>query len=151
MIDEDRFEELFDRDWGDVWDSLPSAPPLVLTQPKSAQITLRVPTQMLTALKGVAERKALPYHALARSWLADGLRQRQIPSAVEEVADLGAPADTQLNLKMTPELLAGIKRVSDEIRIPYHRLARLWIDAGLRRELAAMSPSPLSANPRKQR
>jgi predicted DNA binding CopG/RHH family protein len=147
MSDEDRFEKLLDRDWGDAWESLPSAPPLVLTQPKSAQMTLRVPAELVTALKEVAQRKELPYHGLARSLVADGLHERRIPSAAEEVADLGVPGEVQLNLKMTPELLDEVQSFSDEIRIPYHRLARLWIDTGLRRALAAMDPSPLSRQP----
>ncbi len=140
MTDENRFHDILDRDWGDAWDSLPPAPPLVRTQPKSAQVTLRVPAELVTALKEIAKRKALPHHDLARSLIADGLRERRISSAAEEVADLGAPGETQLNLKMTPALLAEVKSFSDEIRIPYHRLARLWIATGLRRDLAAMAP-----------
>lgn len=147
MTDEDRFDKFLERDWGEAWESLPAPPPLVLAQPKSAQLTLRVPAEMVTALKEVAHRKALPYHALARSWIADGLRERQIPTGSEEVADLGAPGDAQLNLKLTPGLLDELKRFSDEIRRPYHRLARLWLDAGLRRELAAVAPSPSSRRP----
>ncbi len=140
MTDENRRQELLDRDWGEAWDSLTSAPALVVSQPKSAQVTLRVPAELVTALKEIAQLKALPYHGLARSLIADGVRERRIPSAAEEVADRGAPGETQLNLKMTPALLAEVKRFSDEIRIPYHRLARLWIDTGLRRDLAAMVP-----------
>ncbi len=151
MTDENRFQEILDRDWGDAWNSLPSAPPLVLAQPKSAQMTLRVPAELVTALKEPAQRKALPYPGLARSLIADGLRERRIPSAAEEVADLGAPGETQLNLKMTPALLAEVKGFSDEIRIPYHRLARLWIVTGLRCDLAAMAPSSaLSGGARKR-
>ncbi|MGH2708156.1 MAG: hypothetical protein ACRDJF_02775, partial [Actinomycetota bacterium] len=144
MTDEDRFDRLLERDWGEAWESLPGAPPLVLTQPKSAQVTLRVPAEMMTALKEMAHRKALPYHALARSWIVEGLRQRHIPTGSEEVADFGAPGDTQLNLKLTPRLLEELKRFSDEVRRPYHRLARLWLDAALKRELAAMASSASS-------
>ncbi len=140
MTDENRWQELVDRDWGDAWDSLPSAPALVVSQPKSAQVPLRVPAELVTALKETAQRKALPYRGLARSFIADGVHERRIPTAGEEVADRGAPGESQLNLKMTPALLAEVKSFSDEIRIPYHRLARLWIDTGLQRDLAAMAP-----------
>jgi len=135
MTDENRVQEILDRDWGDAWDSLPSAPALVVSQPQSAQVTLRVPAELVTALKETAQRKALPYHGLARSFIADGVRERRISSAAEEVADRGAPGETQLNLKMTPALLAEVKSFSDEIRITYHRLARVWIHTGLRRDL----------------
>ena len=147
MTDQDRLDKFLDRDWGEAWERLPAAPPLATAEPKSAQVTLRVPAEMVTALKEVAHRKGLPYHALARSWIAEGLRERHIPSGSEEVADLGAPGETQLNLKLTPALLDEVKRFSDEIRRPYHRLARLWLDAGLRRELAALTPSPSSRRP----
>ncbi len=141
MIDENRLQELLDRDWGDAWDGLPSAPALVLAQPKSAQVTLRVPSELVIALKKVAQRKALPYHGLARSFIADGVRERRISTAAEEGADRGAPGEAQLNLKMTPALLAEVKSFSDEIRIPYHRLARVWIDTGLQRDLGTRGAS----------
>jgi hypothetical protein len=147
MTEQEGFDELLERDWGEAWERLPAGPPLVLAQPKSAQVTLRVPAEMVTALKDVARRKALPYHALARSWIVDGLRERQIPSGAEEVADLGMPGETQLNLKLSPAMLDELKRFSNEVRRPYHRLARLWVDAGLRRELAAVAASPAARGP----
>jgi predicted DNA binding CopG/RHH family protein len=147
MSDDQRYEELLEQDWGDAWQSLSPAPPLVLAQPKSAQLTLRVPAEMVTALKEVARQKALPYHALARSWIAEGLRKRLVPSGSEEVADLGAPGDTQLNVKLSPALLDDLKTFSDEIRRPYHRLARLWLDAGLREELSSVTLAPSKQRP----
>lgn len=147
MSDEERFEKLVERDWGDEWERLSPAPPLALVQPKSAQLTLRVPAEMVTALKEVARRKSLPYHALARSWIAEGVRERHVPSGAEEAADLSAPGENQLNLKLSPALLDEVKRFSDEIRRPYHRLARLWLDAGLREELASVPPSRAQQRP----
>lgn len=138
MTDEDRIEELLNCDWGDAWDALSPAPPLILSQQKSAQITLRLPSEMIVALKEVARLKALPYHALARSWIAEGLHERRMPSSAPRAPGPRAPGDTQLNIKMTPALLTEVKSLSDEIRIPYHRLARTWIEIGLRRELAAL-------------
>lgn len=147
MTEQKDFDELLERDWGEAWDRLPAAPALGLAEPKSAQLTLRVPAEMVTALKDVARRRSLPYHALARSWIVDGLRAREVPSGAEEVADLGVPGETQLNLKVSPTLLDELKRFSDELRRPYHRLARLWIDGGLRNELSALAPSPAPRGP----
>lgn len=131
------FEKKVDQDWGDEWDNLPPAPPLFFAQPrKSAQVTLRVPAEMVTTLKGVARRKTLAYHSLARSWIAEGLRERMVPSGSDELSAIGLPGDVQLNLKVNPELLNELKMFSDEIRVPYHRLVRLWIESALKRELA---------------
>jgi uncharacterized protein YwgA len=141
MSKDERINKLGERDWGEEWEKLPAAPPLVLVEPKTAQITVRVPAGMVAALKELSQRKALPYHALARSWIVEGLRQRQIPSGAEEVAGIGLRGDVQLNLKLSPDLLDGLKKFSDEIRRPYHRVARLWIKAGVDRELATLAPS----------
>lgn len=145
MRDKDRFDELLNRDWGDAWENLPPAPPLVLAQPKSAQVTLRVPSGLVTALRDIAHRKALPYHALARSWIAEGLNARRVPAGSDEAAALGTPGDVQLNIKLPPELLDELKRFSNETRRPYHRLARLWLDDGLRRELEETVHAPQSS------
>lgn len=147
MTDQERFQELLDRDWGDEWENLPPGPALVLTQPKTAQVTLRVPAELVTALRDVARRKALPYHALARSMIAEGLQAGRIPSGSEEAAALSTPGDAQLNLKLSPELLDDLKRFSHETRRPYHRLARLWVEEGLRQELATAESSPHSPRP----
>jgi hypothetical protein len=147
MSEERDYDELLDRDWGDAWETLAPAAALVLAQPKSAQLTLRIPAEMMTALKEVAQRKSLPYHALARSWIVDGLRASALPSGSDEVADVGALADSQLNLKVPPALLGDLKAFSDDVRWPYHRLARLWLDAGLRRELASVKVEPSKRRP----
>lgn len=128
--------DVLSHDWGDEWDKLPPAPPLVFAEPKTSQITLRLPSEMVAVLKEVARRRALPYHSLARSWIVDALRSRFVPSASAEVVDLAKPGNAQLNLKLPPELIDELKRFSNETRTPYHRLARLWIDAALRTELA---------------
>jgi predicted DNA binding CopG/RHH family protein len=135
MNDDDRFEELLDQDWSEVWEDLPRAPSLIVAQPKSAQVTLRVPANLIAALRDVAHRKALPYHALARSWIAEGLQDRRLPTGTDEAIAIGAPGDVQLNIKLSPELLDELKRFSHETRRPYHRLARLWLDENLGREL----------------
>lgn len=72
MNDLDRHDALLDRDWADVWESLPEAPALV-PRLKTAQITLRIPATVLARTKRVAAARSLPYHALARSWIIDGL------------------------------------------------------------------------------
>lgn len=118
MRDDDRFDELLDRDWDDVWESLESAPPLILSQQKSPRITGRVPAKLVVTLKEVAQCKALPYHGLARSLVADGLRERRIASQTEELDALGVPGNTQLNINMTLALFEVIKVFSDETRIP---------------------------------
>jgi predicted DNA binding CopG/RHH family protein len=141
MTDEDRFEKLLETDWGDEWENLPAAPAPVPAEHKSAQLTLRVPAATLISLKEVADRKALAYHALARSWIADGLRRRQIPTTSEETADSATPDDVQLNLKLSPNLLTELKAFSHQVRQPYHRLARLWLRHALRQELETMAAS----------
>jgi predicted DNA binding CopG/RHH family protein len=147
MSDEDRFEKLLESDWGDEWENLPAAPPLVPAERKSAQLTLRLPADLVISLKEVASRKALAYHALARSWIADGLRNRRTPTASEETADFGTPDDVQLNLKLSPSLLAELKAFSHQVRQPYHRLARLWLRRALSQELETMAASTSSRRP----
>jgi uncharacterized protein len=147
MTEQEDFDELLEREWGDAWESLPPAPALVVAEPKSAQITLRVPAELITALRDVARRKSLPYHAFARSMITEALRHREIPTGSEEAADLAAPGDTQLNIKLSPELLEELKQFSHEMRRPYHRLARIWLERGVRHELMAMASSPSSRRP----
>ncbi len=86
---------------------------------------------MLAALRAVASRKSLPYHALARSWVLDGLRREQLPDVQLELADDELAGSEQLNLKIEPDALEHLKVVSDRLRRPYHRLARQWIEAAL--------------------
>src|SRR5208282_3132846 len=73
----DRWDTLLDRDWSEAWESLPEAPDLV-PRGKTAQITLRLPTTMLARIKRVAAIRSLPYHALSRSWIVDGLRRSDL-------------------------------------------------------------------------
>ena len=136
----DRRDALLDQDWSAVWETLPEAPPLV-TRPKTAQITLRIPTRLLARIKAVAAAKSLPYHALARAWIIDALRTSAQPvnSAMADEAQ-----DEQMNIKLDNESLDNLKLRADELRRPYHRLAREWIEAALTREEESLGidPSP---------
>ncbi len=130
MTDDIRPETLIDKDWGDIWESLPEAPPLV-PRPKTTQVTLRVPQSSIPRLKAVARAKSLPYHALARAWIVEGLRSPGAPISAF-VGD--EPQSAQLNLKVDQELLDVLKRKASELRRPYHALARQCIEAALERE-----------------
>jgi predicted DNA binding CopG/RHH family protein len=138
-----RPEGLIDRDWGDVWESLPEAPPLV-PRPKTTQVTLRIPRSSVARLKAVARATSLPYHALARAWMVDGLRSptTAIPGLVRD-----EPQAAQLNLKLEQELLDALKQRASELRRPYHALARQFIEAALEREEKELGINP-SARPR---
>lgn len=130
-----RHDAVLDKDWGDAWDDLTPAPPLVYAKPKTAQLTLRVPRNLIGALKAVAGSKSLPYHALARSWILEGLQSGQMPETPSDVLDEdGPPSTEQLNLKVEPEILDQLKQYSHEFRRPYHQLARQWVEAGVARE-----------------
>jgi predicted DNA binding CopG/RHH family protein len=126
----DRWDSLLDRDWSADWDTLPAAPELV-PRSKTAQITLRVPSSLLARIKSVAAARSLPHHALARSWIVDGLREAA-PSAAG--ATLDEPQTEQVNIKLDQGVLDALKARSHELRRPYHRLAREWIEAALDRE-----------------
>lgn len=130
MTHDVRPETLIDKDWGDIWESLPEAPPLV-PRPKTTQVTLRIPPSSVARLKAVARAKSLPYHALARAWIVEGLRSRGAPISAF-VGD--EPQSAQLNLKVEQELLDALKRKASELRRPYHALARQCIEAALERE-----------------
>ncbi len=125
----ERWNELEDHDWGASWDSLPEAPPLV-ARAKTAQITLRLPASLLARLKRVAAARTLPYHGLARSWLIEGLRASELPAGgvVDE------PHEEQLNIKLDQEVLDELKSRAHELRQPYHRLAREWVEVALARD-----------------
>jgi hypothetical protein len=125
-----RLKGLIDKDWGDIWESLPDAPPLV-PRPKTTQVTLRVPRSSIARLKAVAQTKSLPYHALARAWIVDGLRSSDAPASPLSSEE---PQAAQLNLKVDQELLDDLKRKASELRRPYHALGRQYIDAALERE-----------------
>lgn len=130
MTDDVRPETLIDKDWGDIWDSLPEAAPLV-PRPKTTQVTLRVPQSSIARLKAVARTKSLPYHALARAWIVDGLRSPDAPTSPLFSEE---PHSAQLNLKVDHELLDALKRKASDLRRPYHALARQCIEAALERE-----------------
>jgi len=122
----DRRDELLEQDWSAAWEVLPEAPALV-ARPKAAQITLRLPSSMLARIKRVAAERSLAYHALARSWLLDALREGVMPAG--ELA--AEPQVQQLNVKLDQELLDAVKARAHELGRPYHRLAREWVDAAL--------------------
>lgn len=137
----DRHDALLDRDWGDVWESLPEAPPLV-PRPKTAQITLRISASLLARTRAVAVAKSLPYHALARAWIVDGLRT-SATSINSAVAD--EPQAEQLNIKIDSDALDDLKQRANELRHPYHRLAREWIEAALTKEEQSLGIDPTPA------
>jgi predicted DNA binding CopG/RHH family protein len=140
----DRRESLLDRDWSDVWEALPEAPPLV-PRPKTAQITLRVSPSLVSRLRAVATARSLPYHALARSWIVDGLRN---PSALGTTATAEEdPQSEQLNIKLDQDVLDQLKARSDQLRRPYHRLAREWIEAAVTREEGSLGLDPTPDHP----
>jgi predicted DNA binding CopG/RHH family protein len=120
----DRWEALLDKDWSEGWEALPEAPDLV-PRSKTAQITLRLPTTLLGRIKRVAHVRSLPYHALARSWLIDALRQPGAPEHV--VADTERQME-QLNIKLDQAVLDDLKKRGHELGQPYHRIAREWIE-----------------------
>jgi predicted DNA binding CopG/RHH family protein len=133
-----RHETLTDRDWGEVWETLPEAPPLV-PRPMTTQVTLRIPQSSLARLKRVARARTLPYHALARAWIVDGIRSSSSPSP-GLVGD--EPQSAQLNLKFDQELLDALKSTAKELRRPYHALARQFIEAALEREEKELGIGP---------
>lgn len=123
-------ERLIETDWGDLWESLPEAPPLVL-RAKTTQLTLRIPPSTLARIKAVAAARSLAYHALARAWIADALRSADAP-LTPLVRDDRQSA--QLNLKVEQEMLDALKRSASALQRPYHALARQFIEAAVERE-----------------
>jgi predicted DNA binding CopG/RHH family protein/uncharacterized DUF497 family protein len=126
-----------ERDVEAEWEGLPEAPPLA-ARGKTAQITLRLPAALLAQIKLIANARSVPYHTLARSWLIEGL-QRTDPPAPEEPAQ---PQNERLNVKLEQTVLDEIKERADQLRRPYHRLAREWVQEGLAREQQRMSADP---------
>ncbi len=145
-MSKDKWDELADRDWSEEWERLPEAPPIEPRKDgKTAQITLRLPISLVGRIRKVARAKSLPYHALARSWIIEGLRSGRGPRLEENVAN---PSAAQLNLKIDPGQLDELKAMGNRIRRPYHRLARQWIEEGL---LTAEAESrPRSDPPKRQ-
>jgi predicted DNA binding CopG/RHH family protein len=127
MSKQNSWDALLERDWADAWDSLPEAPEWE-PRAKTAQITLRLPGPVLGRIKQVAARRSLPYHALARSWIADGLRQSGLPDAISATDER---LTEQLNIKLDQALLDDLKARAHGQRYPYHRLAREWIESAL--------------------
>jgi predicted DNA binding CopG/RHH family protein len=136
-------DRILDQDWGDLWESLPEAPEF-LPRPKNAQLTLRIPTDLLSRLKAVAAAKSLPHHSLARAWIQEAVRARAnaTPAAARD-----DPNRAQLNLKLEQVLLDDLKRRAGEIRRPYHAVAREWIEAAVEREERVLNIDP-SSTPR---
>lgn len=131
MITDTR-DALLDTDWSSAWDSLPAAPDLVPRR-KTAQITLRLPSSLLARMEAVAAARSLPYHALTRSWLLDGLRRGESGQAPASRTE-GETHSEQLNVKLDGELLDQLKARAHELRRPYHRLAREWLECAVARE-----------------
>jgi predicted DNA binding CopG/RHH family protein len=138
---QDRKDSLLNRDWSSVWDGLPEAPEIV-SRPKAAQITMRIPSRLLARMKGVSAAKSLPYHALARSWIIEALRSSAPP--INSVS-ADEPQAEQLNIKLDNDTLDQLKERADELRRPYHRLAREWIEAALTREEESLGIDPAPA------
>lgn len=137
----DRWDDLLDQDWSAAWDTLPEAPALV-PRPKTAQITLRVPASLLARVRKVAAARSLPYHALARSWIVDALRESALPEAS---MGLDEPQTEQLNIKLNQDILDELKARAAQMRRPYHRLAREWIETTLGREEESLGLDPAPA------
>jgi predicted DNA binding CopG/RHH family protein len=120
-------QALSERDWGDEWEGLPLEELTVAPPPDAAQVTLRISNAAVAELKRVAEKTTLPYHALARSWILEAVANSREPTAEVESFDAETAADSQLNLKLGADKLQAIKAVGDQLRLPYHRLIRLWL------------------------
>ena len=137
----DRHDALLNQDWFAAWENLPEAPPLV-PRPKTAQVTLRIPTRLLARIKAVGAARSLPYHGLARAWIIEALRAAtaSVNSAMAEDAQA-----EQLNIKLDNEVLDALKKRAHELGRPYHRLAREWIEAGLTREEKSLGIDPSRA------
>lgn len=123
-----RWDALLNEDWSESWETLPEAPELI-ARPKTAQVTLRLPASLIARIKRVAAARSLPYHALARSWIVDALRQ---PAPPEQIAVEAEPQMAQLNIKLDQSVLDSLKRRGHELHVPYHRLARECIEVEVR-------------------
>jgi hypothetical protein len=83
---------------------------------------------LVARIKRVAKAQSLPYHALARSWIMDGLRQQWLP---ESAGGVDEPQLQQLNLKLDQDVLDALKARGHDLRRPYHRLGRELIEQAL--------------------
>ena len=127
---------MLNKDWSAEWERLPVVKLPGSGAAEAGQITLRLAASALAALKTLAKRKTVPYHALARSWIVGPLSRETLPSADLDLRGVGLAADAQLNIKIDNEVLLTLKRFAHGHHLPYHRLARLWIYEGLRSERA---------------
>jgi len=127
---------VLNRDWSAEWERLPAVKLPGSRAAEPGQITIRLAASALAALKSLAKRKTLPYHALARSWIVATLAQETLPSLDVDLTDEGLAADAQLNIKIDGDIFLALKRFAHGYHLPYHRLARLWIYEGLRSEQA---------------
>jgi predicted DNA binding CopG/RHH family protein len=137
-MSQESWESLLDHDWSAEWGSLPEAPALVPRR-KTAQVTLRLPASLLGRVKQVAAARSLPYHAMVRSWITSELRH---PMATGAAADGDEPLSEQLNLKVDQDILDELKARANELRRPYHRLAREWVEASLALEEERLGIQP---------
>jgi hypothetical protein len=138
-MSEDRRDELLRQDWSDAWDELPEAPPLV-PGPKTAQITLRLSPSLLERIRRVAELGSLPYHVLARSWLVQAIQSEDAAAAESDPG----PHTAQLNIKLDEHVVDALKARADQLRRPYHRLARDWIATAVAQEEERLGLDPLN-------
>jgi predicted DNA binding CopG/RHH family protein len=145
VTNSDRADALLKRSWAAEWERLPAVKLPRARATEGGQITIRLSASALAALKSLAKSKTLPYHALARSWILASLSREALPSVDLDIADVGLAADAQLNIKLDADVLLALKRFSQGKRLPYHRLARLWIYEGLRREQALAAASKTAA------
>lgn len=132
-------EQLSKQDWSEFWEDLPEAPPLI-PRPKSAQLTLRLSQTLLDRVKRVAATMTLPYHALVRSWIIEGLLQAERPSVEPSEVE---PQSAQLNIKLDHEVLDELKQRAHEFRQPYHRLAREWMELAVAQAEVGLGLAPL--------
>jgi hypothetical protein len=133
-VSTDPRDAVLNRDWSDVWDTLDEAPELV-ARPKTAQVTLRIPFSVLQRMKRVASLRSLPYHSLARSWIIEGLRDESGPDVKSSPDE---PQTEQFNIKLEQGVLDQLKSQADQLRRPYHRVARDWLESALDREEASL-------------
>ena len=124
------------RDWSAEWERLPAVKLPGSRAAEGGQIAIRLAGGAMAALRILAKRKTLPYHALARSWIIGALSRGTLPSVDLDLIDVGLAADAQLNIKIDNDVLLTLKRFAYGRHLPYHRLARLWIYEGLRSEQA---------------
>ncbi len=69
----DSNDALLNRDWSAEWERLPAVKLPGSRAAAAGRITIRLAASALAALKILAKRKTLPYHALARSWIVGSL------------------------------------------------------------------------------